>query len=181
MRGSEHQERRSRTARLRSRRSRRREQDRSGPPGARRAAQPACAPRGAEGSSSCDARISRARDLGRHPSSAARTPPDSSREGRHSRVRPGGRVIIDASALVAIVLREPGFEGLEQKIAGAKVTAVGCPTATEAAIVLDARLGAPAGHTKLMRLVHEWAITLVPFGENHWKQAVVAYARLGRA
>ncbi len=89
-------------------------------------------------------------------------------------------MIIDASALVAIVLREPGFEGLEQKIAGAQVTAVGCPTATEAAIVLDARLGAPAGHTKLMRLVHEWAITLVPFGEDHWKQAVVAYARFGR-
>ena len=88
-------------------------------------------------------------------------------------------MILDTSAILAVVFKEPGFEAVLDKIADADVMAMGAPTAAEAALVLDARLGAP-GRGTLIRLLHEWAVSIVPFGENHWKQAADAYSRFGR-
>jgi ribonuclease VapC len=88
-------------------------------------------------------------------------------------------MILDTSAILAIVFREPGFEAVLGKIADADVIAIGGPTAAETSIVLTARLGG-AGHGTLIRLLHEWAVTVVPFGEDHWKKAADAYARFGR-
>jgi ribonuclease VapC len=88
-------------------------------------------------------------------------------------------MILDTSAILAIVFREPGFEAVLGKIADADVIAIGGPTATETSIVLTARLGA-GGHGTLIRLLHEWAVTVVPFGEEHWKKAADAYVRFGR-
>jgi uncharacterized protein with PIN domain len=50
-------------------------------------------------------------------------------------------MILDSSALVGIVLREPGFETLVGKAARAEALAVGASTLTEAGVVLTARLG----------------------------------------
>ena len=88
-------------------------------------------------------------------------------------------MILDTSAIVAVVFKEPGFETVVRKIAAADVVAIGSPSAAEAAIVLDARLGS-IGRDILIRLLHEWTITIVPFGEDHWKQAAEAYVRFGR-
>jgi ribonuclease VapC len=51
-------------------------------------------------------------------------------------------VIVDASALVALLLREPGWERIADALAGAAHVAIGAPTLTETAIVLHAK-GAP--------------------------------------
>ena len=88
-------------------------------------------------------------------------------------------MILDTSAILAVVFKEPGFEMVLDKIAGADVIAIGAPTAAETGIVLDARLGA-AGRGILIGLLHEWAVSVVPFGEDHLRQAVDAYARFGR-
>jgi ribonuclease VapC len=88
-------------------------------------------------------------------------------------------MILDTSAILAVVFKEPGFEVVLDKIAAADVVAIGAPTAAEAGIVLDARLGA-VGHGALIRLLHEWAVSVVPFGEDHWKHAAEAYVRFGR-
>jgi len=88
-------------------------------------------------------------------------------------------MILDTSAILAVVFREPGFEAVLGKIADADVVAIGSPTAAETSIVLTARLGA-AGHGTLIRLLHEWAVSVVPFGEDHWKKAADAYGRYGR-
>jgi ribonuclease VapC len=88
-------------------------------------------------------------------------------------------MILDTSAILAVVFKEPGFEVVLDKIAAAEVVAIGAPTAAEAGIVLDARLGG-VGRGALIRLLHEWAVSVVPFGEDHWKQAADAYARFGR-
>ena len=88
-------------------------------------------------------------------------------------------MILDTSAILAVVFKEPGFELVLDKIAAADVVAIGAPTAAEAGIVLDARLGS-VGRGALIRLLHEWAVSVVPFGEAHWKHAADAYARFGR-
>jgi ribonuclease VapC len=45
-------------------------------------------------------------------------------------------VIIDSSAIVAIVLREPGYEELVGKLRSADASGVGTPTLVKAGIVL---------------------------------------------
>jgi ribonuclease VapC len=87
-------------------------------------------------------------------------------------------MILDTSAILAVVFKEPEFEVVLDKIAAADVVAIGTPIAAEAGILVDARLGA-MGRGALTRLLHEWAVSVVPFGENHWKHAADAYARFG--
>lgn len=53
-------------------------------------------------------------------------------------------MILDSSAIVAIALKEPGFEELLGKLARARNVGVGVPTLTETAIVLSARLSQDA-------------------------------------
>ena len=89
-------------------------------------------------------------------------------------------MILDSSAIVGIVLREPGYEGIVRKLAAAEALAVGAPTLTEAGIVLTARLGKDA-RGLLQGLLREWGAETVSFGEEHWREAVTAYARFGRA
>jgi len=88
-------------------------------------------------------------------------------------------VILDSSAIVGIVLREPGFESLVSKVAEAETLAVGAPTLAEAGIVLTARLGKEA-RGLLQGLLREWDAATVAFGEEHWREAVTAYDRFGR-
>ena len=88
-------------------------------------------------------------------------------------------MILDSSAIVGIVLREPGFEGLVRKIAEAQAIGVGAPTLAEAGLVLSSRLGRDA-RGLLRGLLREWGSVTVTFGEEHWQEAVAAYVRYGR-
>lgn len=88
-------------------------------------------------------------------------------------------MIVDTSAIIGIVFKEPGYENLIEKMASAKVLGIGTPTLAETGIVLSARLGAGA-KSVLARLIQELGITAVPFGEDHWREAVNAYERFGR-
>jgi len=88
-------------------------------------------------------------------------------------------VIVDSSAIVAIVMREPGFEALVERLTSDPYPAIGTPTLTETAIVLSARLGRDA-RTLLSRFVSEAAIEVVPFGEAHFSVAVEAWLRFGK-
>jgi len=87
-------------------------------------------------------------------------------------------MIVDASALVAIVLREPGWEALVDALA-ASPSGAGAPTLAEAGLVLTAKLG-PRGRSLLARLVQEARIAVVPFTDEHWPIAIQAYARFGK-
>jgi ribonuclease VapC len=88
-------------------------------------------------------------------------------------------MIVDSSALLAIVFRERGFEQVIASIQAAAVVAAGTPTLAETAIVLHARLG-EAAHGVLERLIDELEIDEVPFGELHWREAADAFRRFGR-
>ncbi|MFC7484157.1 type II toxin-antitoxin system VapB family antitoxin [Luedemannella flava] len=96
-------------------------------------------------------------------------------------IRPGGRVIVDSSALCAILLREPGWEPLLECLVMANgPVGAGAPTLTETGIVLAARVG-PQGKTLLARFTQESGIREVPFTAEHWPVATDAYLRFGRA
>jgi len=88
-------------------------------------------------------------------------------------------MILDSSALLAIVFREPGFEDILARLERAPAVAAGAPTLAEAGIVLHARLGAPA-RGLLERMLDELDIQEVPFGEIHWRESVDAFRRFGK-
>jgi ribonuclease VapC len=88
-------------------------------------------------------------------------------------------VIVDSSAIVAIVLREPGWEALVARLGSEAAPGIGAPTLAEAGLVLTAKMGADA-RIVLSRLIQETALSVIPFGEEHWRAAVDAYGRFGK-
>jgi len=88
-------------------------------------------------------------------------------------------MIVDTSALIAIVFKEPGHEELIHKMSEADSLGIGTPTLAETGIVLSARLQG-GGRTILARLCQELGLVQIPFGDAHWREAVDAYERFGR-
>jgi ribonuclease VapC len=88
-------------------------------------------------------------------------------------------VILDTSAVISVFLREPGWEGIAEKIGRAPTVGIGAPTLAETGIVLTARLRRDC-RLLLLRFIHEFDIAVVPFGEHHWREAVAAFERYGK-
>ena len=88
-------------------------------------------------------------------------------------------MILDSSAIVAIATEEPGCLELLEKLDQADTLAVGAPTLAETALVLRSRLTVEP-RAFLERFLTDWNVSVVPFGEDHWKMAVDAHARFGR-
>ena len=88
-------------------------------------------------------------------------------------------MILDSSAIVAVLLRQAGYEALVEQISAAQATGVGAPTLGETGIVLTARLG-PSGKSLLARFVQESRSSVIPFGHEHWGVAVEAFLRFGK-
>ncbi|MEW6152856.1 MAG: type II toxin-antitoxin system VapC family toxin [Actinomycetota bacterium] len=89
-------------------------------------------------------------------------------------------MIVDTSALVAVVVREDGFEAVLDKLsAPPSAPGIGAPTVVELGIILSARLGRDA-RDLVATLLYELDIAEVPFGEAHWREAVGAFWRYGR-
>ncbi len=88
-------------------------------------------------------------------------------------------MIVDASALVAIALGEPGAEELVDALAANPGSGIGAPTAAEAALVLESRFPG-RGESILNALLTRLAIVVLPFPPELWTHAHAAYARFGR-
>lgn len=88
-------------------------------------------------------------------------------------------MIVDSSAILAVVFREDGYEALLDRIQDADAVLAGAPTLAETSIVLTARLGDDAGGM-LERIIDELGIDEVPFGELHWREAGDAFRRFGK-
>jgi ribonuclease VapC len=86
-------------------------------------------------------------------------------------------VIVDSSALVALLLRETGWERVADALSAHAQVAIGAPTLTETAIVLNAK-GAPS--SLLPALLQRIGIEVVPFTQRHALLAADAYATFGR-
>jgi ribonuclease VapC len=88
-------------------------------------------------------------------------------------------MIIDSSAVLAVIIKEPGHERVVHELAASQETRMGAPTQLETGIVLTARLG-PRGKTILARFLQENAIQIVAFDEDHAAVALDAYSRFGK-
>lgn len=88
-------------------------------------------------------------------------------------------MVIDTSALVAIILDEPDADRLTRAIAEAYAPVVGAPTLVEAAAVLLGRLGSH-GEAILDALLQRLRIEVVPMTVGAAEAARHAYARYGK-
>ena len=88
-------------------------------------------------------------------------------------------VILDSSALVALVLREDGHEAIRSTAGTAPALGVGTPTLVETGLVLHGRIGGVA-RTALERLLDDASVERIPFTDRHWPIALRAFARYGK-
>ena len=88
-------------------------------------------------------------------------------------------MIVDSSALLALVFAEPTAGRIEEAMAGADLLGIGAPTLTETAVVLASRMGAES-EALLSRLVEGLDLVIVPFTAAHGRAAREAFLRFGR-
>ena len=88
-------------------------------------------------------------------------------------------MILDSSAVVSIVSREPGYEQLIAKLREVDTLGVGAPTLTEIGLVLEGRFKLDAASI-LERFLRDFEVEIVPFGDLHWLEAISAYRRFGK-
>ena len=88
-------------------------------------------------------------------------------------------MILDTSALVSLLLREPGHEALLQKINSAEAVFVGTPTALEVALVVSSRLRRDA-RSLIAGLLHDMDAEVVDFNQRHYEIAVSGFLRFGK-
>ena len=88
-------------------------------------------------------------------------------------------MILDSSAVVAVLFQEPGYEQLLDTLLSAENVGIGAPTLAETAIVVSARLGGDC-RALLSRFLVEGSIETISFGEAHFGVAVGAWLRFGR-
>jgi ribonuclease VapC len=88
-------------------------------------------------------------------------------------------VIVDTSAIVAIVLDEAPSESLTEILSDATATKMSAATAVEVSAVLTRRLR-PEDQRRVERLLDEWQVELVPFDAEQAAIASRAYRDFGR-
>ena len=88
-------------------------------------------------------------------------------------------MILDSSAVVAIIFQEPDHEALLEKLTDAEEVGIGTPTLVECGIVLSARLNQDV-RGFLARFLEEANVTVVPFTDAHYGIAIGAWLKYGK-
>ena len=88
-------------------------------------------------------------------------------------------MVIDSSALIALLLGEPETAAFVAAIAAASRRLLGAPSYLETAIVMVSRSG-PAAKERLDRLLAELGIEIVPFAQDHAALAISAFQQYGK-
>jgi len=88
-------------------------------------------------------------------------------------------MVIDTSALVAILLGEPEAEAFAVAVAGDSKRLISSFTALETGIVIEAKRG-EAGGRELDLLLHYARIAIVPMTAEHYEIARFAWRRYGK-
>jgi ribonuclease VapC len=88
-------------------------------------------------------------------------------------------MVLDSSAIVAIHLKEQGYERLFERIDRAPVVFVGTPTVLESAMVLSSRTGTDV-RSVLAAFFRRRSVAILPFTEEHFHAATEAFLRFGK-
>jgi ribonuclease VapC len=86
-------------------------------------------------------------------------------------------IVVDTSAMVAILTNEPGDGWLAAPLAHAGERLISAPTALELGVVLEARSPAPG---ILRRTLRDAEITVTPFDDAMAQRALDAWSRFGK-
>lgn len=88
-------------------------------------------------------------------------------------------MILDSSALVAVLVEEPGYEPVWEAMRNADRIGVGTPTLVESGMVLE-RFAPRLGRFLLVRILDDLEATRIPFAEAHWPVALDAFLLFGK-
>jgi len=88
-------------------------------------------------------------------------------------------MVLDSSAILAILFREPERDAFATAVSDADVRLVSSVNAFEAAIVILARKG-PTAAREFDLLLHVADIEVVPFSDAHFRIAREAYRHFGK-
>jgi len=88
-------------------------------------------------------------------------------------------MVLDSSAIVAMIRGEPGCEELVRRMDRTDIVAVGAPTLVEAGLVLTRRLGQDA-RPAIGDFLRDAEVDIIPFTEEHYQLAVDAFQRYGK-
>ena len=88
-------------------------------------------------------------------------------------------MILDSSAVIAILMEEPEAEDLLTKLHKPGPIGIGIPTLVETSIVLTSRLRKDSVPV-LEKLLRELGGLVLPFEEAHWRLASEAFLRFGK-
>jgi ribonuclease VapC len=88
-------------------------------------------------------------------------------------------VVLDSSALLAILFNEPDQRRLSEKIEADPRRLISAATLVETSILLLARLS-EAGPLRLSRLLREAQVEVVPVDQAHSEAAIDAFRRFGK-
>jgi len=88
-------------------------------------------------------------------------------------------MILDSSAVIAVVFREKEHEELEETMSEVESLSIGAPTLFETAMVAIG-LYEERGHDLVAHFLEERGVEIIPFEERHWEIAVDAFDRYGK-
>lgn len=87
-------------------------------------------------------------------------------------------IVVDTSAILAILMNEPEREWLSNELAGASARLMAAPTVLELGIVLESRK--PAAQGIANRFLRDANITVEPFDDTLAGRAMDAWRRFGK-
>jgi ribonuclease VapC len=88
-------------------------------------------------------------------------------------------MVLDTSAILAILLQEPDEPRLKRRILASSRLKIGAPTLLEASMVIGSRQG-PSGPQKVERFLRDLQVEVVPFTAEHAAAAHDAFLRYGK-
>jgi len=94
-------------------------------------------------------------------------------------VTPGGGLVVDTSAAIAVLTGEPGADWLRVTLAEAARSVMPAPTYVELGMVIESRLG-PAGTGVAGRFVRDAEVDIVDLSAPAAERALEGWRRFGK-
>jgi ribonuclease VapC len=88
-------------------------------------------------------------------------------------------VIVDSSAVVAMLRGEPEQREIAAKLVAGGTIAIGAPTLFETGMVMIGRTG-DRGRGLVSQFLESFEVEVTPFGAAHWRIATEAFIRFGK-
>jgi ribonuclease VapC len=91
-------------------------------------------------------------------------------------------VLLDSSALVALVMAEESARAVFDALSESPMRAIGAPSLVKTAMVLDGRraVASSSAMSDLALVMARFEVAVLPFGQDHWPVAWAAFLRYGK-